>query len=772
MSQVVSASLGAPMDDQDVAVPVDDEGSGVKRADEQPEIPEGRRKLITKWQDEIRADKEYYSDVFKRMREDMEYARLGAKKKWVDGKNYTVPIINRFINQAVASLYAKNPKAVAKRRPKLMYKVWDGTQETAKAALATVQQFSQMSQEQPPQVDPATGQPMIPPEVQQAQEMLQEIQQVKAYNAMVEKAGKTLEILFGYYTGMDFPDFKKQMKANVRRAKTVGVGYTEISFHRAMEADPDITQRIGDMTAKIERIKSLTADKYDGEIDDDPAKLEELESELKTLEEEKMRIVIEGMVFDFPRSTDIIPHRKCRQLSGFIGCDYLTREFLMYPDEIQETFKIDVKGNYKVYKIANGPNTAGGDKEGDRGDDNTDTDSVSTSSKNKKQPQGKACVWKVMNKKTREIFWLCEGYFDYLRPPAPPEVQVRGFWTIYSLIFNEVEDEKEVFPPSDVHYLKDPQQEFNSARQGKREHRKANRPKYFAKKGALEEDEKTTLENAPAHAVIELKGIEADMTIDKLIQPYKGVPIDPALYDTSDIIKDVLYGVGAQSADMGQTGDSTATESSIAESSRMSTLASNVDDLDEHLSEIAEGASQIMLEQLDPQTVLEIVGPGAIWPQLDKEMVSKELFLEIKAGSSGRPNQAAELANLERAMNFLIQLAGVSGPVLAKKYCGLLDIDEEELIIEGMPSIIALNAMATAQAQAQSQIAVNAHPGNPANQPEQPPAAGAPSPHVAPGQQGPAGAQNVPQPAATAGGPQPGMPTPTHRYDAHGGRIQ
>lgn len=743
-----------------------DEKSGIKRGESASVVPPERRKLVEKWCSEVRADKKYFELVWKRMREDMEYARLGADKKWVANDNYTVPIINRFINQAVSVLYAKNPKAVAKRKPKLLYSVWDGTMASAQSAL----QLLQMGQ------DP-TG---------QAQQILAEVNQARTYDQMMDKTGRTLEILFEYFTGEDFPDFKKRLKATVRRAKTTAIGFCEISFHRAMEPDPDITQRIGDMTAKLADIKSKQADLQDGIIKEDDTEAQELESELVTLEQEKMKIVSEGLMFDFPRSMDIIPHRKCTQLSGFIGADYVTREYLMDAEAIQSTYGVDISGSYKEYMTgADGNSTTGGLREGDRGDTNSaDVDRPGVTDK-KQDTKGRACVWRVTNKKTREEFTICEGYPDYLRAPRAPESQVHGFWMIFPLIFNEVEDEKEIYPPSDVNYLKHPQREYNNAREGLREHRRANRPLYFSKKGMLEDEEKENLGGAAAHEVVELKALEGSTTIDQIIQARKGAPIDPNLYETASIIKDMLYGVGTQQADLGQTSDATATESSIAEQSRSATLASNVDDLDSFLSEIARCSSQILIQQMSKQTVIEIVGPGAVWPELDGETIARELFLEIKAGSSGRPNQAADLANLERVMQYLLQLGNVNPTVIAKKLATLTDMDEDDLIVEGMPSIVSMNAMAaqkaaasaqvtTGQADAKNQIVV-AHAtgqvGPPGGSAPAGPAAAVAQPNN-PNQaaNGVAGASNAPaQPGPQ--GAQPGHTQPIYRYNASGARV-
>lgn len=749
-----------------------DEKSVIEREAAANDVPEPRRKLVQKWCSEIRADRFYFQKVYKRMREDMEFARLGGPKVWVEGDKYTVPIINRFINQSVSSLYAKNPKAVAKKKPKLMYKVWDGTAQQAQAALALVT----MGQD-------SDG---------QAAAILQEVQQGKAYDLMMKRMGRTLEILFQYFTGEDFPDFKTQLKAMVRRAKTTGVGYVEPAFHRATnEGDPDITQRIGDMMAKLQEIRTRQADLKDEIIQKGDVEVEALEQELKTLEEEKFKVLAEGLMFNFPRSTDIIPDRKCTQLKNFIGADYITQEYLMTAELIKDTYKKDIGTNYKEYVGKNSrsadDDAAGGSQEGDRGDNTGNDADLPSNSNTKKQTKGKACVWRVLNKKSRETFVVCDGYPDYLREPEPLESQLPGWWPIFSLIFNEVEDEQEIFPPSDVHFLKHPQREYNNAREGLREHRRANRPKWFVKKGALEDEEKDDLENAPAFSVIELKGIENDMTIDKLIQQWKGVAIDPNLYETSSIMKDVLFGVGAQSADMGQTGDATATESSIAESSRASTLASNVDDLDSLLSELANACSHIMLQQMTKDTVIEIVGPGAVWPELSGEQIAKELYLDIKAGSSGRPNQAAELANLERSMQYLLQLGGINGTVIASKYATLLDFDEEELIVEGMPSITALNAMAAQKAATQGQIqagqaeagnqvavshATGATAANRAAAAPPPPGAAAPGQPNNPNQQanGMAGGQNMTHPGQPTG-PMAAHTQPIHRYNSQGARV-
>ena len=56
-----------------------------------------------------------------------------------------------------------------------------------------------------------------------------------------------------------------------------------------------------------------------------------------------------------------------------------------------------------------------------------------------------------------------------------------------------------------------------------------------------------------------------------------------------------------------------------------------------------------------------------MWPTLTKAEVARDLYLEIEAGSSGRPNQAQELQNFERLAPILMQLPGIKPSFLVKQ---------------------------------------------------------------------------------------------------------
>lgn len=665
---------------------------------EEPQVEPARKALVERWCKTVRAGEQYEptKKAFERMRQDMEYAWLGAKKDWVEGDNYVVPIIQRHINQAVAQLYAKNPRGKAKRRERLWYTVWDGDPQALQAA-------------------------MLNPADPNALALLMDVQQAKLQMQMLDRTARTLEIVFHHYLGEQATNFKQQFKQMVRRTKVCGVGYIEIGYQRTMQRNPDVTAQISDATEQIDAIERMMADAADGELQPDAPDLEELKLALRDLQEQETILLREGLTFGFPRSTEIIVDPRCRQIKGFIGAGWIARKMLLSVDEVKEIYGVDLGKGFTPYHP-------------DKRDRMLDIPEAATAGG--ETPAGMACVWKIWNKKTNQALTVADGYCDFLQEPRTPEVEVEGFWPVFVNAYNDIEHETEMFPPSDVWILRHPQDEYNRSRQGLREHRRANRPKYGTPRGALDDQDKTNLQSHPDSAIIELNGLQVGQKVSDLLQRFDTVPIDPTLYDTTAPMEDVLRSVGAQEANIGGTSGASATETSIAESSRISSVSSNVDDLDELLTQVARASGQILLMNLAPETAKKIAGPGAVWPELSREEVAEEIQLEIKAGSSGRPNQAAELANLERGMPFILQLPGVNPMPLAKRYFTLLDLDVEEIYAEGLPSIIAMNSMAGKTAQVAT--------GDPATDPVQ---------------QGGQGGANAPRGRQEEPGAQPAYPT-------------
>jgi hypothetical protein len=682
-------------------------------AREMPTIPEDEKALVADILKEIEADKEHFKKPFARMRRDQDFAMNAEGEQWDgDDDKYVANLIARHIRERTAALYAKNPRAVAKRRKRLDFAVWDGKPESLKDAFAALQGSM------------AAGLPAPPPEVMA---LVQDIEAGRTKRALLDRVGKTLEVLFQYYLDEAEPRFKPQAKQLIRRIETNGVGYIKLDFQRKYATPkPGVSAQLADQTTQLSNIERLSADLADGEFDENSARAAELRTSIEALQAQATILEREGITFDFPPATAIIPSRKTKQLQGWIGTDHLAQEYEMTAEEIKRIYKVDIScAKPESGQEAKSGEHAGGKKDGDN------------------CPK----VYEYWHKLDGVVYTVSPSWPGFLKKPEAPIVLIERFYPIWAVCFNELEHEKQIFPPSDVRLLMHQQKEHNRVREGLRQHRIANTPFNVFSQGAIDEPDREKLKMRKAHDNVPLN-VPPGTKASDLFSAYVPAPIDPSAYDSAPIFEDIMRVSGSAEANFGGTGDSTATEASIAEGGRVSSLDSNRDDLDQVLTEVADAAGQVMLMELSKETVVEIVGPGAIWPDIERSDMVRGIGLTVKAGSSGRPNKAQNMANLERIMPWAIQMPGFNPSFLVTKVAEEMDdtIDLEDALLAGAPSVLAMNAMAS-------------KPPTPANDPGAP-AASTGDPASDPGQQGGAGADNAPLAGETPGGPQPAYPAP------------
>ena len=663
---------------------MDDENKMVSR--ETPEdVPEARKALVTTLVDSVKQGKAHFEKEFTRIRKDQEFAR---GKQWytstgqqLGSDNYVANIVQRHIQQRTAVLYAKDPRAVARRKDRIMNTVWDGSMQQVNEAQQGVAMAQQALQE---------GVPMPPEAIQQVEQLgaiLQDYQVVEENNKMLDKVGHTLELLYQYNIDEQIHPFKNQMKAMIRRTLTTGLGWVKLGFQRTMSMRPETEARISDYSERLATLERLTADLADEEFEETDAEAEQLRLMITEMQKESEIIAREGLVFDFPGSSSIIVDPKCSRLNGFIGADWVAHEFILDTEVIQEIYGIDIGKNYTAYE----DNTSGAVG---ASESRVLSMIIDKAGKAISKSKSLACVYEVWSRKDGMVYTVCDGYPDFLKEPAAPDVFIERFWPFFMYATNEVDDETSIYPMSDVSLLRDMQLEINRARQGLREHRKANRPTMAVPTGMLDDTDKEVLRSRPANALIELNALQPGQSVDQVLQAVKMPPIDPALYDVNPLYEDVMHVVGTQEANLGGTSGATATETSIAESSRMSAIGSAADDLDELLTELARSAGQILLAEATEEHVKVIVGPGALWPKLSRAQIIQEIGLSIEAGSTGKPNKAQEMQNLERGMPFLMQMPGLNPEFLAKEIFKRMDdkLDLNEAFSSGMPSIISQNS--------------------------------------------------------------------------------
>ena len=188
----------------------------------------------------------------------------------MEGDAYQANFTNRFINQKVATLYARNPRVEAQRRKHLDFALWDGKVESILQAGAQLNAAMQLAQH----VGPAAMQ-LVPPGAQALM-----FTSSKGWNAerLLTRLAKTLEILFQYQMDSQQPDFKVQMKQLVRRTCVCGVGFIKVSFVRDYETEPTQSETRSCTQDRVKRAREIIEKLEKQKIDEDDPEIETLQT--------------------------------------------------------------------------------------------------------------------------------------------------------------------------------------------------------------------------------------------------------------------------------------------------------------------------------------------------------------------------------------------------------------------------------------------------------------------------------------------------------------
>lgn len=612
---------------------------------------QAERAMVKRWQQKITKARAKFQDDFDRIRGNMDFvAGLQWKgQKKLDYKKDVINLTLRAVNQGVATLYAKDPKVKATYRKKLDFAMWDGD----------VQQIAMASQIV--QMGMSAGMP-IPPDIIAT---LNDYQQGTVKKKMMQRIGKTLECICQYQIDTQTPNFKTQMKQLVRRVNVCGVGYIKVKFVRDYEEGP--TQAVT-RSCLLDRAKEVRAilDKMEkGKIEETDAMAERLKElvnsmSLAPLDYDSVQVK-ERIMFDFPQATSIIPDPCCRSLKGFVGAKWIVEEFYYSLDYVNAFFEVKIEegGQLKTFQ---------GKKE-----------DLSPASSDEKADGKMVRIWEVTDIETKSTFIICDGHKDYVQKPEVLSPTTKGVWQIFPVTFNDVEVEDgctaTIFPPSMVDLIRSTQCQWNETRYRLARHRRANAPRYMYKDGAVEQEDIDRIGDSEDQEFIKLKTQDPSQKAGDAFDVLKVAPLDPALYNVDPLREDLLLSTGQQEANVGPARPHvTATVGSIAEQSRMSVAASDVDGLDDCLSDTFRCAGELCLREMSLETAKQIAGVGAVWPEQNKDVFINELELDVVAASSGRPNKAIEISNFERVAPLLIQ-SGANPRAIVKKAIEVLDAD-------------------------------------------------------------------------------------------------
>jgi len=412
---------------------------------------------------------------------------------------------------------------------------------------------------------------------------------------------------------------KKRGKASVRASLTCKIGWLKASYQRDIQEDPIIVSRINDTQENIRKIENLLCEcKNAEESDAYEAKKAELGLMVKALENEVEVTHSEGMVLDRVLSEDML---WCPDIPEFEMVSelspWMAQGLWFNKDGFKETFGREPGSKSTVYAAK-------------------DLKQKDTEIENSQYR-----VWEIWDKTTNTILTICEGDLDFCREPYSPATTGERWYPFFDLALIPLDGTK--LPMSGVELLDKLQDEYEETREKYSKHRDLNKPHYIA----ASDTDVNSIERKQNAELGEIVIIDTDgKPLNQVFQKADSLSINQADYDTSPIRADMemmsgLVGSAQQANNKSNTlGEAQILENGVADRSNDMT-----DQIEDWFLEIGKYTLEILLQELAVEQVKLIAGEGAQWPEMEKEQIFDMVNIEVRAGSSGKPNKMQEQKN-------------------------------------------------------------------------------------------------------------------------------
>ena len=687
-----------------------------KTPEEQQAYKEERQQVL-RWLERIKEARDFDIDIFREMAVDRAYAA------GVSAHEVSINLIGSAIDVMKSFLYARNPDvAVVPARqtslPSLMRPVApiepvDPTAQLGQMAASVAPEgVPPAALFQSPQV-----QAQVTPLIQQyqldlskyqqdlalfQQEMLayaQEMQARREAREVRKRFAETLEILISKAWGL--ADMKGQARVAVGATLTTKIGWMKLAWHEDTGLDPLSVRKLQSLQENIRVIDRLREEaiKGDGGSDNLDRLRQETAEAIAALNAAQEVVTARGLVVDaIPPEDMTVPIGVTRVAAATSSAPWLAHRVFMTLTAARTTFPEVGEEKWKSAQLYSQrkPRMAlrvpFEQHPGVEGEGGVVVASASDASQFTQGPDGNrtemtpaadgefVCIHEIWDKEQGVVRTVCEGLPCYVRPPHAPEISVTRFYPFYEMAFVEADGLR--YPQSLVQRSRGLQDEYNGRRSALKRQRARAKQGVLADGSALDKDtmDKITSMADGEIAVIDTVGSKP---MQNVFMAKPVVKLDPMLYEVDSIRRDFeeMWGI-QQALQGGIQREQTATEADIQQQGFAARTAFMREPLEAMFNEMAPATAEILLQRLSLEDAKSYAGPGAVWPEAASVSdLATLVSVQIKAGSTGRPNTASERNAWAQTMPMVTQtiekigaLRGSSPQEVADKLEQVLDI--------------------------------------------------------------------------------------------------
>lgn len=647
------------------------------------------RQQVTTWLAELKAAREFDEAIRKGYARDRRYAKGDS------GFEVSVPLIAGAIDTIVSFVYAKDPDvdAVPSQMVEAPKDPMPRAPEPPQGLQALMADPTAALAQSGGDIEGAAvkaGYDLAREQAEYQQAMAEYEAQLAAYHQeQAERRRRKIELaLFAQTLEVVISKLwrkarlKRRARKAVRSALTTGIGWVKVTWQERTQRDPLVAQQINDLKDSLAHLaRQMEA------LEDDPQSAEEAEAQRLSIQQqidglaEKLEIpVARGLAIDFVASENMQVAPGV-EIMEYLDAPWLNEKiFMTIADAATRWPDVELKKLRKATRY-NRKKPKESEEAPEAGVEAGDADQYTTGNESNGKPcdSDYICINEKWSLDDGLIYRTAEGLDFWLDEPAPPNIASPRFYGYFPLAFFEVDGERS--PQSLPHRTWKLENEYNRTRTAFAEMRRRNYPGVIFDEGDIEPGYADRLSSNSRQELIGVKTVSGRPVGDCFApKPVSG--IDPAMVDTTPVIRDFDRTSGTQEALQGTVESAkTATEAEIQATGFQSRSGTMKDALEDWLGEIARYTAMIAVQALDPDDVLKLAGPDAIWPNLETpEELETLIDVDIRAGSSGKPNTRSEreawqvvLPILQNAIAQVGQLRGSDPSEIADKVEALVE---------------------------------------------------------------------------------------------------
>ena len=472
---------------------------------------------------------------------------------------------------------------------------------------------------------------------------------------MADKFAQTLEIVEN--ESFLRADLKRRAKTVIRAVQAARVGIVKVGYQRDKYSDPIIKNQMNDSQDNVAHLEKVISDLKEGgnDTEEEEILLGQAKDTYASLEGRVEVVRSEGLVIDSIRIEDFRLDPNLDTIEEYKQARWMAHVTYMRPQKIGTTYMLPKEETDKLVKYRRTekgiPQRLEGEDQGDTGEYSNDV----------------CAVWEYWDKDTNSVYTWAEGGSDWLRAPWQPNRMGEVWFPFFILGFNWIDGME--WPIADAEFLMELQDEYNTVRTQQAEHRELSAPFWLGDSSRVNRADIETFRDTVLGDVALINA--GGQPVSQVFQPAVVPPMNPAVYDTTPIRSDIEWLSGLGDAQRGSVQKAkTATEATMVEQGLANRVGEKQDTTEDWLTDISKFVAEVLLQEMSFEQVQRIAGSKAVWPQADKKRFFDMVAIDIRAGSTGKPDMQREREQWGQIMPVVMQMVD---KILAMRMQGVPD---------------------------------------------------------------------------------------------------